>query len=158
MGVASTTWRRYWGVAASPACAKLRQRLVSFALSLPEAWEDHPWGETVAKVRKKVFVFFGSDAGVACVAASVKLPESGPDVLNESFASPTGYGLGRSGWVTLAFDRATDVPVAFVEDLIVESYCAVAPKGLATLADAQQRNRARGSPRSSPAGRPTSSG
>ena len=34
--------------------------MVAFALGLPEAWEDHPWGETVVKVAKKVFVFFGS--------------------------------------------------------------------------------------------------
>ncbi|MGH2727412.1 MAG: MmcQ/YjbR family DNA-binding protein, partial [Actinomycetota bacterium] len=36
------------------------QRVRAFALSLPEAYEDHPWGENVAKVKGKVFVFLGS--------------------------------------------------------------------------------------------------
>ena len=37
-----------------------RSRLIAFALSLPEAVEDQPWeDDTVAKVRKKIFVFFG---------------------------------------------------------------------------------------------------
>ena len=38
-----------------------RDSLLEFALSLPEAHEDHPWGETVVKVRKKIFVFLGED-------------------------------------------------------------------------------------------------
>ena len=41
--------------------AAVRQRLRSHALGLPEAWEDHPWGETVVKVGKKVFAFLGTD-------------------------------------------------------------------------------------------------
>ncbi|HVL79997.1 MAG TPA: MmcQ/YjbR family DNA-binding protein [Actinomycetota bacterium] len=122
----------------SAACEKLRRRLIDFALSLPEAWEDHPWDEVVAKVRKKVFVFFGSDPSVGCFNMTVKLPGSGPDVLNEPFAEPSGYGLGRSGWVTLSFDSPGQVPVEFVEDLIVESYCAVAPRKLAAQADAER--------------------
>lgn len=36
-----------------------KPRLRAYALSLPEAWLDHPWGEDVVKVGKKVFVFFG---------------------------------------------------------------------------------------------------
>ena len=28
---------------------------------MPGAWEDHPWGDTVVKVGKKVFVFMGVD-------------------------------------------------------------------------------------------------
>jgi predicted DNA-binding protein (MmcQ/YjbR family) len=40
---------------------KAAERLKSFALELPEAWEDHPWGDTVVKVGKKVFVFLGSN-------------------------------------------------------------------------------------------------
>jgi predicted DNA-binding protein (MmcQ/YjbR family) len=37
-----------------------RDEVVRFALALPEDWEDNPLDETVAKVGKKVFVFFGS--------------------------------------------------------------------------------------------------
>ena len=35
------------------------QLLREFALTLPGAWEDFPWGDTVIKVRKKIFVFLG---------------------------------------------------------------------------------------------------
>ena len=34
------------------ASAKVCDRLLKLALSYPEAWEDHPWDETVVKVRK----------------------------------------------------------------------------------------------------------
>jgi predicted DNA-binding protein (MmcQ/YjbR family) len=46
---------------------ELRDAVRAFAASLPEAWEDHPWGESVYKVGKRVFVFFGvleSDPGL----------------------------------------------------------------------------------------------
>jgi len=37
--------------------------LADFALSLPEAWADSPWGDAVVKVGKKIFVFAsGPDA------------------------------------------------------------------------------------------------
>ena len=35
------------------------RQVLDFALRLPGAYEDHPWGESVAKVNKKVFVFMG---------------------------------------------------------------------------------------------------
>ena len=114
----------------SPSFKKVAQKLLSAALAYPGAHEDHPWGETVAKVNKKVFVFLGShdqdDWGL-----SVKLPESGAAALTLPFATPTGYGLGKSGWVTARFAKGEDVPVALLLQWIRESYLAVAPAKLA---------------------------
>ena len=38
---------------------------------------------------------------------SLKLPYTGDEALKLRFSKRTGYGLGKSGWVTLAIDRAT---------------------------------------------------
>ena len=38
-----------------------RKALLAHALRHDGAWEDHPWGEDVAKVGKKIFVFFGQE-------------------------------------------------------------------------------------------------
>jgi predicted DNA-binding protein (MmcQ/YjbR family) len=100
--------------------------LLSFALSLPEAWEDRPWGDTVAKVRKKIFVFVGSES------ITVKLDESHGHALSVEGAAPTGYGLGRSGWVTVP---VAGVPLDVLRDWVEESYRIVAPKQLAALLD-----------------------
>ena len=52
-----------------------------------------------------------------------------------AFTSPTGYGLGRGGWVTSAFDADEDPPVDILCDWIEESYRAVAPKRLVAELD-----------------------
>lgn len=112
------------------------EALFAFALAFPEAWEDHPWGESVIKVKKKVFVFLGREAERAeHVALTVKLPESGPDVLFMPFAQPTGYGLGKSGWVTMKFEPGKHPPLERMYDWIEESYRAVAPKTLVKAID-----------------------
>ena len=106
--------------------------LIGFALSLPEAWEDRPWEEDrVAKVRKKIFVFFGSEQRPTSI--SVKLPHSAPYALTLGCTEPTSYGLGRSGWVTVHLNRANSPDAELLRDWIVESYRAVAPKTLARL-------------------------
>src|SRR5688572_33419421 len=78
----------------------LRQR----GLAFPGAHEDHPWGETVLKAKGKVFVFLGR-ADEEALRFSVKLPQSGARWLDQACAEPTGYGLGKSGWVTFSFDQ-----------------------------------------------------
>jgi predicted DNA-binding protein (MmcQ/YjbR family) len=111
--------------------AKTLNRLLELALSYPEAWEDHPWDETVVKVRKKIFVF----AGIydSKLSVTVKLPESRDFALSFEWTEPTGYGLGRAGWVSVRIPVRDDAPVDLLEEWIDESYRAVAPKTLVRL-------------------------
>ena len=105
------------------------KKLKAKAKSYPGAWEDHPWGETVYKVGKKVFVFMGVDREDGSFGMSLKLPQSSEAAITMfSWAEPTGYGLGKSGWVSAHFEKKDDVPVALLEQWIEESYKAVAPK------------------------------
>jgi predicted DNA-binding protein (MmcQ/YjbR family) len=106
--------------------AAVREKVREFALSLPEAVEDHPWGEDVAKVRGKVFVFLG---GAPSRRMTVKLDESHGHALSIDGAEPTGYGLGKSGWVTVPL-RAEGVTLELLRDWVEESYRIVAPKRL----------------------------
>ncbi|MCP4805362.1 MAG: MmcQ/YjbR family DNA-binding protein [Proteobacteria bacterium] len=62
---------------------------------------------------------------------SVKLPVSGAEVLERSYAHPTHYGLGKHGWVTLRIPASEDVSFIEIQAWIEESYRAVAPKTLA---------------------------
>ena len=108
---------------------RISRELRKYALSFPEATEDFPWGERVAKVKGKVFVFLGRDpVPGGPIGLSVKLPESGQDALDLPFAKPTGYGLGKSGWVSATFGPDEDPPAEILKAWILESYRAVAPK------------------------------
>ena len=110
----------------------IRTQLLKFALGLPEAHEDLPWGERVVKVKKKVFVFLGRDMD-AHFGLGVKLPSSKVSALALPFTAPTGYGLGKSGWVSAKFEPNAQPSFAQLRDWVKESYCAVAPKSLAAL-------------------------
>lgn len=112
----------------------LAEEVRRFALGLPEVHEDFPWGESVAKVRGKVFVFFGrSNALDRELSISVKLPQSGQSILSLPFAEPTGYGLGKSGWVTVRCTPNEAVPGELLCEWITESYRAIAPKKLTRI-------------------------
>ena len=109
---------------------RAREKLLEFALSLPEAYEDHPWDQTVAKVRRKVFVFFGGTPNLM----TVKLVESHAHALSIEGAEPTGYGLGPSGWVNVPVG-APGLDHRLLCDWIEESYRIVAPKRLVATLD-----------------------
>ena len=101
------------------------------ALSYPEAEEAMPWGHHAIKVKGKSFVFLAADAKESSMSA--KLPSSAGVALKLPYATPTEYGLGKSGWVTARFPRGKRVPVDILELWIDESYRAIAPKKLVAL-------------------------
>ena len=110
--------------------------LEAFALTLPEAWPDNPWGDRVVKVGKKIFLFVsGADAERPVITA--KLPESRDHALSYPDAFPTRYGLGKHGWVTIFVDGVPEEEREVLFDFVEESYRAVATKTLVKRLDAE---------------------
>ena len=113
---------------------KAHRAILAFALGLPEAWEDHPCDEFVVKVGTKVFVFM-RDPDAEEQVITVKLRDSHELGLSLPGAAPTGYGLGKAGWVTIPFTSRT--PLGVLTDLVEESYQVIAPKKLRAELDAR---------------------
>jgi predicted DNA-binding protein (MmcQ/YjbR family) len=114
-----------------------RRQILTFALGLPGAYEDHPWDEDVAKVDGKVFVFLGVEDSLE-LGMTVKLRESHEQALAVPGAAPTGYGLGRSGWVDVPFGESTP-PLDVLRDWVEESYRLVARKRRIAELDSRAR-------------------
>jgi predicted DNA-binding protein (MmcQ/YjbR family) len=106
------------------------ENLFKAALAYPGAYEENPWGERVAKVNGKVFLFSGMWKGN--MNFSVKLPQSKEEALSRPHATPTGYGLGKSGWVSFSIPTVAEIPKE-AEAWLEESYRTVAPKKLSKL-------------------------
>ena len=115
--------------------AKLRTQLREFAVGLPGAYEDFPWEESVVKVNKKIFVFLGVEGSEQYPpAVGLKLRYSHDQALTIAGAAPTGYGLGRAGWVTIPL-TGSPPSVEVLQDWVEESYRIVAPKRLVVELD-----------------------
>ncbi|MGX7760790.1 MmcQ/YjbR family DNA-binding protein [Streptomyces angustmyceticus] len=112
--------------------AKVRERVRAFALGLPGTVEEFPWGESVIKVNKKVFVFLGVGDGSHPFGVTLKLkaPEVHAHALTSPGAQPAGYGLGRSGWVRVPLTERGAPPAELLCDWAEESYRVIAPKKL----------------------------
>ncbi|MFJ6748820.1 MULTISPECIES: MmcQ/YjbR family DNA-binding protein [unclassified Streptomyces] len=121
--------------AAGPAA--VRERVRAFALGLPGAVEEFPWGESVAKVNKKVFVFLGVGDGSYPLGMTVKLkdPEAHAHALTSPGAEPAGYGLGKAGWVQIPMEPAGAPAADLLCDWVEESYRVIAPKKLVAELD-----------------------
>lgn len=100
-----------------------------FGLTYPSTHTKSPWpGHLDVAVADKTFVYLsveGEPFSISC-----KLPHSSAVALLLPFAKPTGYGLGKSGWVTASFDEGESIPVDMLKEWIDESYRAQAPKKL----------------------------
>src|SRR5579871_2686577 len=104
------------------------------ALAYPETREDLPWGESAIKVKGKTFVFMRCESNL--LALSVKLSERHEFALEYPFASPTRYGLGKSGWVSCRFEGKAKPPLDVLFAWMDESYRTIAPKRLVERIDA----------------------
>ncbi|HEX7134765.1 MAG TPA: MmcQ/YjbR family DNA-binding protein [Iamia sp.] len=108
-------------------------RLEAVARALPEAErvDIEAWGgEPTFRVRGKNFVFSDQDA----TSLSVKLPkeEAAAVVASDPEAEPTGYGLGRHGWVSIKVpEGTTGERWDEIVEMVRTSYTLVAPKKLA---------------------------
>lgn len=110
---------------------RAERELIAFALTFPEAVLEHPWGHDAVKVRGKMFATFGGEIGDPKeMSMTVKLPVSGEMALTLPWVESTGYGLGKSGWVTARVRAAKDIDLETMKGWIGQSYRAVAPKGL----------------------------
>ncbi|MEY2758913.1 MAG: hypothetical protein RIR33_2691 [Pseudomonadota bacterium] len=106
------------------------QRLIKFALTYPEAVLEHPWGHDAVKVKGKMFATFGGAENPKEFSMTVKLPVSAEMALSLPWVEPTGYGLGKSGWVTARRQAGDDIDFETMKGWIDQSYRAVAPKAL----------------------------
>jgi predicted DNA-binding protein (MmcQ/YjbR family) len=91
-----------------------------------EAWG----GEPTFRVRGKNFVFANPEA----TRISVKLPteEAAAVVATDRQAEPTGYGLGRHGWISVTLGRRPSAARwREVEEWVRTSYSLIAPRRLA---------------------------
>jgi predicted DNA-binding protein (MmcQ/YjbR family) len=108
-------------------------RLQEIAARLPEtqrldieAWD----GEPTFRVNGKTFIFSAPDAS----GISVKLPkeEAAAVVATDADAEPTGYGLGRHGWISVSIPARTSATRwREIEEWIRTSYTLIAPQKLA---------------------------
>ena len=105
------------------------KELREFGLAYPGAHTKSPWpGHLDLAVKDKTFAYLsieGEPFKISC-----KLPQSHTVALMLPFATPTGYGLGKSGWVSAQFPEGKMPPKDLLKAWIDESYRAQAPKKL----------------------------
>ncbi len=116
---------------------KSADRIRKFCLTFPETVEDFPWEHSAFKVKKKTFLFLFIDADG--MHLSFKLRDSLFDTLALPFCEPTGYGLGKSGWVTAKFEPGDKVPIERVQSWINESFRQIAPKTILKQLDGKAK-------------------
>lgn len=110
------------------------KQLRKIGLGYPGAHLKSPWpNHKDLAVKDKTFCYLSPEGRPFSI--SCKLPASGFDALLLPFTEPTGYGLGRSGWVTATFEPGEQIPVGLLQEWLEESYRAQAPKRLLAQLD-----------------------
>ena len=121
----------------SEATDSILAALRAFGLAYPGAHSKAPWpGHDDLAVKDKTFAYLPV-AGDP-FSLSVKLPYTGEVALDLPYAKPTGYGLGKSGWVSFTPAEDAIPPIEQLREWIDESYRAQAPKKLVRELDARE--------------------
>ncbi|HXV58116.1 MAG TPA: MmcQ/YjbR family DNA-binding protein [Gaiellaceae bacterium] len=110
-----------------PDLADLAERLRELALSLPETYEDEPWGHPVFKVAENR-MFASMSVEDDCVRLTVKLTAEEREIAHLlPYVSIARY-VGRYGWVTA--EVADDESLEAALEWLRESYWLKAPPAL----------------------------
>jgi predicted DNA-binding protein (MmcQ/YjbR family) len=112
------------------------EELRAWGLTLPGAHRKAPWPDhDDLAVKDKTFAYLPT-AG-APFTLSCKLPYTGYEALQLPFAEPTGYGLGKSGWVSFSLNDGQIPDIEQLKAWVEESYRAQAPRKLVAELDAR---------------------
>ena len=107
----------------------LVSQLREWGLTLPGAHRKSPWpNHDDLAVKDKTFAYLpakGQPLSISC-----KLPYTASAALDLPFAQPTGYGLGKSGWVTFTPSQDELPSLEQLKGWVEESYRAQAPRRL----------------------------
>ena len=98
-----------------------------FALSLPEAEEMPHFEKASFRVKKKIFVTLDSKNKRSVVKLSA-LDQSTFSGYDNTIIYPSKGAWGKQGWTIIELKK---VPKKLFEDLLITSYCEVAPEKLA---------------------------
>jgi predicted DNA-binding protein (MmcQ/YjbR family) len=106
-------------------------------LSFPGAHGKSPWpGHDDLAVKDKTFAYLSAEGEP--FSMSFKLPYTSEVALQLPYAKPTGYGLGKSGWVTFE-PSAEELPaLEQLKEWVEESYRAQAPRKLVKALDSRE--------------------
>lgn len=116
----------------SPVSTAILKELRAFGLTYPGVEIKSPWpGHADLAVNGKTFAYLSVEGQPFSI--SVKLRYTGEEARKLRFATPTGYGLGKSGWVTFAPAPSEMPSIRQLKSWLDESYRAQAPKKLAAL-------------------------
>jgi len=107
--------------------ADLAERLRGLALSLPETYEDEPWGHPVFKVAENS-MFASMSVGEDCVRLTVKLTAEEREIAHLLPYVSTARYVGRYGWVTAEVADEESLEAAL--EWLRESYWLKAPPAL----------------------------
>jgi predicted DNA-binding protein (MmcQ/YjbR family) len=105
----------------------LAERLRQLALSLPETYEDEPWGHPVFKVGDNK-MFAGMSIDARCVQLTVKLTPEEREIAHLLPYVSTARYVGRYGWITAQISDEESLEAGL--EWLRESYWLKAPTHL----------------------------